>query len=334
MPSDPRHHRLDLVAGYAGITVTSDPGWELPSPDDAVPPPETIDWVQEQLGAQVQDIEPLYGGLSSAIHRLTLGARRVVLRRHTNASWMAREPYIPHHETRTLRLLATLDVGVDTPTLIAVDPDANHCDVPTIIMTEVAGRPELNPADPMRYAEHLASCLGSIHRVPVPNDLDAYRRWDSPEATVPVWVEDHHLWQAARDRIAGDLPAGIPAFLHRDFHPNNIHWLDGEICAVVDWLSACVGPVEADLAHCRWNLAMLFEPAVAEHFTARYLGLSGSGSAPDTNRDILTAYDLSVVLSAPIGPFPTHAWNSLGRADLTPETVPPRIESWLRYLMD
>ncbi len=89
---------------------------------------------------------------------------------------------------------------------------------------------------------------------------------------------------------------------------------------------------------------MLFEPAIAEHFTTHYRQLTDTDSDAnsdtsqdtnrDTGRDILTAYDLSVVLSAPTGPFPTHAWNALGREDLTPETVPPRIESWLRYLMD
>lgn len=312
--------------------MTSDPGWELPSPDDASPPPETLRWVEEQLGGKVREIEPLYGGLSSAIHRLTLTTGRVVLRRHTNRSWMEREPYIPHHEARTLRLLGQLDVGVDAPTLIAADPDGIVCDVPTIIMTEVAGRPELNPDDPLRYAEQLAACLADIHRVPVPDDLEPYRRWDNPTYRVPVWVEDHRLWQAARDRIAGDLPTGEPTFLHRDFHPNNIHWADGEICAVVDWLSACVGPAEADLAHCRWNLAMLCEPTIAEHFTAHYQQLTASTT--EVTADRLTAHDLSVVLSAPIGPFPTHAWNSLGRPDLTPETVPPRIQSWLRYLLD
>lgn len=320
--------------------MVSDPGWELPSPDDAPPPAETIRWVEEQLGTEVTELEPLQGGLSSAIHRLTLvseatsevaaakGADRVVLRRHTNTAWMEREPYIPHHEARTLTLLGDLDVGVDVPMLIAADPDGSECDVPTIIMTEVAGKPEINPDDPSVYAERLASCLAGIHGVPVPESLERYRRWDNPDGLVPVWVEDTTLWQAARDKVAGELPVGTAAFLHRDYHPNNIHWLDGEICAVVDWLSACVGPVEADLAHCRWNLATLFSAEIAEHFTTHYRDVTGEGST-----DILSAYDVSVVLSAPIGPFPTYAWNSLGRQDLTPETVPNRIESWLEYLM-
>lgn len=315
--------------------MTSDPGWELPSPDDAEPPAETIAWIEQQLDTPVLQIEPLYGGVSSAVHRLDLGTRRVVLRRHTNRSWMEREPYIPHHEARTLLLLDRLEIGVDVPALIAADPDGQHCDVPTIVMTEVAGRPELNPADPLRYAEQLAVCLIGIHRVPVPADLEPYRRWDNPDAPVPVWVEDHQLWQAARDRVAGDLPAGVPAFLHRDYHPNNIHWSDGEVCAIVDWLSACVGPVEADLAHCRWNLMMLFDVETAEHFTAHYRRNTNTNTGTGTaeHPDILRAYDLSVVLSAPIGRFPTHAWNALGRPDLTPEIVPPRIEAWLRYLL-
>lgn len=315
--------------------MTSDPGWELPTPDDGPPPPETMAWVTEQLGASVLSVEPLYGGLSSAIHRLTLETvgdepgRRVVLRRHTNTPWMEREPYIPHHEARTLSLLRELDVGVAAPTLIAADPDGDRCDVPTIIMTEVPGRPDLNPADPGRYAEQLAACLADIHRVPIPANLEEYRRWDNPAAPVPVWVTDQDQWAAARRRVGHNLPVGTPTFLHRDFHPNNIHWADGEICAVVDWLSACIGPVEADLAHCRWNLAMLFGMETAEHFTDHYHDLVGR----DRDPAMLVAYDLSVVLSAPIDRFPTHPWNALGRPELTSDAVPPRIETWLAHVL-
>lgn len=327
--------------------ATPDPGWELPASDDGPPPPETLAWVAEQLGAAVVSAEPLYGGLSSAIHRLVLdrpgdsdaggigeGWDRVVLRRHTNASWMEREPDIPHHEARTLGVLPGLPVGVAVPALLAADPDGVRCDVPTIVMTEVPGRPELNPEDPGRYAEQLAACLVGIHGAPVPADLERYRRWDNPAMPVPVWVTNTDRWQQARDRVAGELPVGRPTFLHRDYHPNNIHWVDGEVCAVVDWLSACVGPVEADLAHCRWNLAILFDRAVAEHFTDHYRTLVRARLVDEVVDDQrLQAYDLSVVLSAPVGPFPTHAWNALGRPDLTPETVPPRIESWLSHIL-
>ena len=45
-------------------------------------------------------------------------------------------------------------------------------------------------------------------------------------------------------------------FLHRDFHPGNLLWTDERITGVVDWVSACAGPPEEDIGHCRANLAI------------------------------------------------------------------------------
>ena len=50
------------------------------------------------------------------------------------------------------------------------------------------------------------------------------------------------------------------------------------------------------------------------------------------SEDVLV-YDLSTVLSGPVGPFPTHAWNALGRTDMTSESVAPLIDDWLRHLL-
>jgi len=223
-------------------------------------------------------------------------------------------------------LLGRLDVGVSTPTLIAADPDASHCDVPAIVMTEVAGRPRIDPTDWHDFAERLAACLAGIHAVDPVDGLSEYRRWDTPDRPLPTWTKQPEVWNQAIAN-AGDLPPHPHRFLHRDFHPNNIHWEGDEICAVVDWLSACNGPIAGDLSHCRWNLAILANPAIAEHFTEHYRQLTGYSE--DTS-----AFDLSTVLSGPVGSFPTFAWNDLGRTDLTSEIVAPLIDAWLAHLLD
>jgi aminoglycoside phosphotransferase (APT) family kinase protein len=281
-----------------------------------------------QLDRRVTSCVPLVGGLSSAVHLVDLAGttERVVLRRYTMTEWMEREPNIPHDEARALGLLPTLDLGVPTPRLLAADPDGVHCDVPAVVMTEVPGRPLIDPDDRKDWAEQLAACLVGIHAVDLPKGIPRYRRWDRPSSPVPTWVTDPGQWLAARNRISGPLPDHETVFLHRDYHPNNVHWQDGQICAVVDWLSACLGPVAADLAHCRWNLAVLADPETAERFTARYRELTGYS-------ENTTEYDLSTILSGPVGPFPTGAWNALGREDLTSDTVAPRIEAWLGHVL-
>ena len=295
--------------------------WVLTTSPSSAPPPQTLAWVETQLGDEVVGFDELVGGLSSAIHRLRLATQpNVVLRRFTLVEWMEREPQIPHDEARNLAMLGRIDLGVVTPILVAADADGDHCDVPAILMTEVPGCPVIDPDNPVAWAERLAECLARIHEQPPVEDLPRYRWWDKPDRPVPTWTSDADLWRRAINRAHRDLPAHPDAFLHRDFHPNNIHWLDGELCAVVDWLSACTGPIAGDLAHCRWNLAILQSAAIADHFTDHYRRLTGYS-------EDVRPFDLCTVLSGPVGPFPTHAWNDLGRADLTSDVVAPRVDT-------
>ncbi len=59
-------------------------------------------------------------------------------------------------------------------------------------------------------------------------------------------------------------PTGPDAFIHRDFHPANLLWVDGRLTGVVDWVNACVGPAGVDTAHCRVNLAILWGAEAAD----------------------------------------------------------------------
>lgn len=300
----------------------------VPTTSASTPPPrQTLHWVEQQLRTEVIDVEELVGGLSSAVHRLRLAdAPNVVLRRFTLADWMAREPHIPHDEARNLAMLGERELGVATPVLIAADPSGEACDVPAIIMTEVAGRPVIEPTNPTRWAESIARCLASIHEQQPGDDVPRYRRWNDAKRPVPTWTTDEQMWLEAISAADVELPAHPDGFLHRDYHPNNIHWEAGEICAVVDWLSICTGPLAGDLAHCRWNLAVLCDPELADHFLAHYRMLTGYS-------EDVKLFDLCTVLEAPVGPFPTHAWNALGRIDLTSEVAARRIDRWLRHLL-
>lgn len=303
--------------------------WVPPTPASTPPPAQVLRWVEAQVAQEVTSFEVLQGGISSAVHRLTFSSGEdLVLRRYTLTEWIEREPYVPHDEARILAQLSQLDLGVVTPNLVASDPDGEHCDVPALLMNVVPGRPVIAPDHPVDWAERLADTLARIHEQPVIEGLPTFRRWDSPDRPLPKWTSDPALWRHAIALGAVDLPVHPQVLIHRDYHPNNIHWDDtGQICGVVDWLSACNGPIAGDVSHCRWNLAILFDAELAAHFTDHYRSLTGYS-------EDLQLFDLATVLSGPVGPFPTYAWNSLGRTDLTSELVATKIDQWLRAIVD
>jgi aminoglycoside phosphotransferase (APT) family kinase protein len=65
-------------------------------------------------------------------------------------------------------------------------------------------------------------------------------------------------------------------FLHRDFHPGNLLWVEERLTGVVDWVSACAGPPEEDIGHCRANLAIRLGQDWADEFLAHWQELSGT----------------------------------------------------------
>ncbi len=303
--------------------------WGHPRAQTDLPPAETMGWLERTLEASVVSTVPLDGGISSAVYRVDLdgGAHRtVVMRRMTLAEWLEREPETPRREATMLGQLATLDLGVRTPELIAADTEAAETDVPTIVMTHVPGRPDVDPENPVRWAEQLAASLARMHQASEPPVLFDYARWDDPNRPPPPWIRNTAAWAEATRRIRGPLPPHPTQFIHRDYHPCNVHWRGGEIVGVVDWLGAARGPVAVDLTHCRWNLAVLCDASIADHLLEHYRVLTGYS-------EDVSAYDLATVLSAPPGSFPTFAWNALGRTDLTPAVVADRVEEWLTRLL-
>ena len=84
-------------------------------------------------------------------------------------------------------------------------------------------------------------------------------------------------------------------FLHRDYHPGNVLWRDGLVAGVVDWVNASRGPVDADLGHCRVNLAMAYDLAAADRFLSAHRALTGAAD-----------YDPYWDVVAAVGMLPEH----------------------------
>jgi aminoglycoside phosphotransferase (APT) family kinase protein len=225
------------------------------------------------------------GASSSAVHALVVEDRdgrmhHVVLRRFTNAEWLAREPDLAAREVEALTLLEV--TSLVTPTLIAVDATAAHCDVPAVLMTWLPGRPVDAPDDVDRFVTRLAEPLPLVHDLVLPatTAIPPYQPYDLERARrgelhPPAGTRDPAVWERAIEVHIGSPPAGHEVFLHRDYHPGNVLWRRGWITGVVDWVNASRGPADADLGHCRYNLALDFGLDAADRFLAAHRALTG-----------------------------------------------------------
>ncbi len=248
------------------------------------PPRQALAWAAACLGGPVISARALRGGMSSAVHLLTVadGAgqrRQAVLRRYVRPELNAEDPDIAAREARALRVAGS--VGVPTPALLAVDPAGTQAGVPAVLMSRLPGRVDWWPSDVGRWLRRLAGVVPAIHAAPLPPaGLIGPFAPDPPVSyQPPPWARDPRIWEQAADigrEPAPDLPQVL---VHRDFHPGNVLWRRGTVSGVVDWQAACTGPAVADVAHCRVNLLTLGADT-AEQFTAWWQRESGAAYHP------------------------------------------------------
>jgi aminoglycoside phosphotransferase (APT) family kinase protein len=240
-------------------------------------------WVRDVVGrgSRIVSVHPRAGGTSSAVHAVTVddrhGARqRLVLRRYVRADWLAREPDLAEHEARVLELLAPTTVAA--PELVGVDATGARCDVAAVLMTRLPGRVRWSPRHVEPFLNGLVDDMLEIQAVPVPDavPIRSYSPYFAGVAlTPPPGSSCPEAWARAIDVHAGQPPVVERTFIHRDFHPGNILWTGDSLTGVVDWVNASLGSPEADLGHCRINVARHLGYDVAEQLTARYLERSG-----------------------------------------------------------
>jgi aminoglycoside phosphotransferase (APT) family kinase protein len=242
------------------------------------------------MGGRVTSARALRGGMSSAVHLITVerpdgGTDRAVLRRYVRHD--PDEPDAAAREARALRLAERTDVP--TPALLAVDPDGTQAGIPAVLMTRLPGRVDWWPSDLDRWLARLAGLLPRIHGAPHQGapTFAPYRPHcgQAHGGQPPGWARYPEVWERAVELVRGPAPDLPAVLLHRDFHPGNVLWRRGQVSGVVDWLSACAGPAAADVAHCRVNLLTL-GAEVAERFTA--LWERGSGTAHHPWGDLAT----------------------------------------------
>jgi aminoglycoside phosphotransferase (APT) family kinase protein len=268
----------------------------------------------------------LKGSTSSAVFLVQAGKARFVLRIPTNEAWLAEEPDLAEHEAAALQEAQA--AGLRAPTLVAYSATDVGFGAPVVLMTFVEGRIELRPSTIEPWLDALARELATIHQHPAEGFPWHFRSWvNRASLAPPPWTRVPHLWERAIEIVLGPEPATPLVFIHRDYHPTNVLWQQGEISGVVDWINACRGPAGVDVAHCRSNLTLMFGPEVAAHFLARYREFA-DGFIYDPRWELDSILDMGL----PEPPF-YEPWELFGLPRLAPELLRQRVDHHLETVM-
>ncbi|GIP46558.1 hypothetical protein J53TS2_01490 [Paenibacillus sp. J53TS2] len=296
---------------------------------------KTLLWVEERVGpgAKVISAASLKGGISSAVYGLKIKqgdhCHEAVLRQFTNTEWLREEPELALHETAALQ--AASAAGLSSPRWVACDPDGGACGLPSVLMTRLPGRVVLDPADLPGWLGGLAWKLAEIHAAEGPPIEWSYFTYNEvSRLTVPEWTRVPEAWGRIIDRVQGLSSPYRPQFIHRDYHPTNVLWQEGEVSGVVDWVNACMGPTGIDTGHCRLNLVQMYGVEAADAFLESYLSVARKDgcNVNDPYWDMLCLIEM-----LPGPPEVYQGWPDLGLDALTPELLARRLDEYAESLV-
>ncbi len=295
----------------------------------------TLGWIIENVHpeAKVLSTQPLKGGVSSLIHSVSLsvkGERQdFVLRLFDDAEWLQREPDLALHEAESLRR-ASRTVGVRAPGIVSYDETGSKCGMPAVLMTRLNGEVILQPKDVSPWLNGMAHSLARIHEVEVGDFPWIFAPYsDALFLDTSSWSKFPDKWRVAADIVMGRRPSFAKRFIHRDYHPANLLWSEGEVSGVVDWVNGCIGPAGIDVGHCRVNLAQLHDVRTADEFLSFYRNYAGDSFVYDPYWDLVTLIDFAYW-----PPEVYRGWTDLGITGLTTELVIERLDSYLISLLD
>jgi aminoglycoside phosphotransferase (APT) family kinase protein len=284
-------------------------------------------WIEDTSGGEVISIAVLQGATSTLLHSVDVEingqARRLVLRRFTNEAWVMREPDVAVREAASVEKAAS--AGLPAPQLVATDRDGEHCGVPATLVTMLPGNAVLAPTNWNEWLRGLATAAAQIHRVDAAGFRWQYRRYNESETlAVPRWSMKPEAWRKAIEVVQGRAPSYRECFVHRDYHPSNVLWVDGRVSGVVDWVNGCRGPAGIDVAWCRHNLANLHGVAVADEFLTAYTAAAGRDFQYDPYWDLM-----SVVELLPGPPSMYEGWRASGFPNITDAVMRERVDLYV-----
>ena len=284
-------------------------------------------WIETVTGGTIDRVTRLQGATSSLLDAVEIravdGTHVLVLRRFVNEDWTKAEPDVAVREARSLQ--HAVRAGLPSPKLVAVDADGSHCGVPATLVTKVAGDVVLEPSDWKSWLRGLVAAASRIHRVDAAGFPWKYRRYNERETlSVPAWSTQPEAWKTAIDIVRAPQPAYRECFIHRDYHPSNVLWRNGEVSGVVDWVNGCRGPAGIDVAWCRHNLANLHSVRMADEFLDAYIAEAGSDFEYDPYWDLM-----SVVELLPGPPVMYEGWRAGGVRAISAAQMAERVDAYV-----
>jgi aminoglycoside phosphotransferase (APT) family kinase protein len=267
------------------------------------------------------------GATSSVLHSVEVEGkgqpRSLVLRRFTNEEWVRLEPDVAVREAASLQQATR--AGFPAPELVATDRDGSYCGVPATLVTRLPGNVVLQPSNWNEWLQGLARAAAQIHRVDAAGFPWKYRRYNERESlAVPRWSRQPDAWKKAIEVIQGPPPFYRECFVHRDYHPSNVLWMDGRVSGVVDWVNGCRGPAGIDVAWCRHNLANLHGVGAADDFLSAYIAAAGAEFEYEPYWDMM-----SVVELLPGPPSMYEGWRVAGVPAISKPLIRERVDSYV-----
>ncbi|WP_158607737.1 phosphotransferase family protein [Flexivirga caeni] len=266
----------------AGQDLTDDADWRENRFFHRRPSAETFAWAAASLGgaSRIVGHRRLTGGVNSAVHRLTVdqhGSRTFVVLRQYPAGSIALRTAL-EEEIATLKVVE--GSGLPVPAILATDVAGTETGgAPSLIMTQLPGHIDLNPAERGPWITSIAEFAARLHAVDLP--APTFRPWTDSWITplgqfqVPVGARQPAVWKAGFDAMESPPPDDGAVFLHCDYLPVNLLWSRGKITGLTDWNGIHRGSRAIDVGQSRRYLASLYSPDWAEELRLRYESIAG-----------------------------------------------------------